>query len=70
MILNRRSFASIATLLNHYILGIASVGGEERVAPYRIMMAQLQNYADILLKIQSANKSKMVEATFKRFLEE
>lgn len=41
IILEGRSFAYIANLLNNYIIGIECIGGEERVAPYKAIMAQL-----------------------------
>lgn len=65
-----RSFTSIATRLNYYIIGIASVGGEERIAPYKLIMAQLQIYTETLSKIYTADKSEMVETNFRRLLEE
>lgn len=70
VIFNGKSFASVVNLLNNYISGIGSVSGEENVAPYKAIMARLQNYAEVLLTIGSADKSKMIRATFKRLLEE
>lgn len=69
-ILKGRSFASIATLLNHYTTSIEKISGKEKATPYKLIVTQLQNYAGALLKICGTNKSEIVEATFRRFLEE
>lgn len=39
VILKGRSFTYVANLLDNYIDGIKSIGREENVAPYKVIMA-------------------------------
>lgn len=70
VILKGRSIASISNLLNNYIIVIESVGGEEKVAPYKVIMAQLYSNIEALSKTHSTDKSEIIEANFRRLLQE
>lgn len=69
-ILKGRSFASIATLLNNYIDEKKKHGREEKVAPNKAIVAQLQHNVEVLSKTCSGNKYEIVKTTFRRLLEE
>lgn len=69
-ILNGRPFASIAHLLNNYIIRIEIIGKKEKVSPYRVVASQLQSNAKALSRIRTTNKSDIIEATCNRLFEE
>lgn len=64
VILTGRSFISIVNLLNNYIVNIESASGEEKAAPYRAIMDQMQSDAKPLLNACNTNKSEIIEVTF------
>lgn len=70
VILQGWSLASITYLLNHYIVGIASIGGEEKEAPYRVIMDKLKSDAEALSKTRNTVKFNIIKVNFRRLLEE
>lgn len=66
-ILKGRSFVSIVVLLNHHVTVIESIGGKEKAAPYKIIMAQLQDYVEALSNIYSTNNLKWLKPLLKDY---